>query len=384
MRKDFLVFGQPMIEEEEINEVVDSLKTSWIGTGPKVAKFESDFKLYKNIKYAAAVNSCTAALHLACLGLDLQPGDEVITTAMTFCATVNSVIHSGATPVLADIDPVTLNIDADDIERKISPKTKAIIIVHFGGLMCDMDRICKLAEGNDIYLIEDCAHAIESEYKQKKAGCFGHVGCFSFYATKNLVTGEGGMLISSDEDLISKIKILSLHGLSADAWSRFSDSGYKHYYVERAGYKYNMMDLQAAIGIHQLKRIEKSWFRRKKIWNKYMDAFTDLPVGLPAVPDPDVKHGYHLFTLRIDSDKTGISRDEFLNRMQEKNIGCGVHYVSIPEHPYYQKEFSWSMEDYPHAVRYGRETVSIPLSPKLTDMDVNDVVEAVRQCINRK
>jgi dTDP-4-amino-4,6-dideoxygalactose transaminase len=384
MRRDFLIFGQPLIEQDEINEVVDSMRNAWLGTGAKVHRFEKAFSEYKEIAYAAAVNSCTAALHLSCLSLDLQPGFEIITTPMTFCATVNAIIHSGAQPVLADIDPVTLNMDIKEVEKKITSRTKAIIPVHFAGRPCDMDPLIDLARSRNIAIIEDCAHAIETEYKGKKAGTIGDLGCFSFYATKNITTGEGGMVISSREDLISRIKVMALHGLSQDAWKRFFDSGYKHYYVAEAGFKYNMMDLQAAIGIHQIKRVEEYWKRREKIWHRYTEALSDLNIGLPAPVEKDTRHAYHLFTIRIDPDKTGISRDYFLEAMTKRNIGVGVHYLSIPEHPYYQKKFGWRSEDFPNAHAFGRETVSLPISPKLTERDVSDVIEAVRDIILKK
>ena len=382
-RDRFLVFGSPLIEQEEIDEVVAIMKTGWLGTGPKVAQFEDDFKTYKEASYAVAVNSCTAALHLAMLVAGVGHGDEVITTPMTFCATVNTIIHTGATPVLADIDPTSMNIDPARVEVKVSPRTKAIVPVHFAGRACDMDLLCDIARRHNLKIIEDCAHAIETEYKGRKAGNFGDLGCFSFYVTKNVVSGEGGMILTNNQAYADRAKILALHGMSADAWSRFSDEGYKHYFVTEAGFKYNMMDIQAAIGIHQLKRVEQNWKRREKIWNRYNEAFADLPVGLPADPEPDTRHAYHLYTLMIDKDKTGISRDEFLCAMNEQNIGTGVHYLSIPEHQFYQTTFGWKPEDYPHAMRIGRQTVSLPLSAKLTGDDVADVIEAVRVILRR-
>jgi dTDP-4-amino-4,6-dideoxygalactose transaminase len=382
MRDKFLVFSQPLIEQEEIDEVVDSMKRAWLGTGPKVHQFEQDFALYKNIQHDAALNSCTAALHISCLILGLKRGDEVITTAMTFCATINAIIHSGAIPVLADIDALTLNIDPAEIVKKITDKTRAILVVHFAGRPCDMDVILAIAKAYNLFVIEDCAHAIETEYKGKQAGTIGDLGCFSFYATKNIVTGEGGMIISRDKQMIDRCRVLALHGMSSDAWARFSDSGYKHYYVVEPGFKYNMTDLQAAIGIHQLKRIEDYWKKREIIWNRYMDALKELDIGLPAPAGKDTRHAYHLFTIRIDKEKVGISRDEFLEVMTESNIGVGVHYVSIPEHPYYQQTFSWKPGDYPNALSYGRETVSLPISPKLTEDDVEDVITAVHDIIS--
>ncbi|MGE0267272.1 MAG: DegT/DnrJ/EryC1/StrS family aminotransferase [Candidatus Omnitrophota bacterium] len=381
MRKEMLVFGQPLISEDEINEVLDSMKKSWLGTGPKVHAFEADFRKYKNAPYSAAVNSCTAALHLACLALDLQPGDEVITTSMTFCATVNAIIHSGATPVIVDINPQTLNIDPKEIEKKITKKTKAVLIVHFAGRPCDMDAIVAITKKHKLFLIEDCAHAIETEYKGKKTGMFGDFGCFSFYATKNITTGEGGMVISPHEELNNKIKIMALHGMSNDAWKRFSDEGYKHYFVIDRGFKYNMMDLQAAIGLHQLKRIETYWQKREKLWNTYLQAFKNLPVGLPAAHEDTMRHAYHLFTITIDEKKSGITRDQFLGEMTKRKIGVGVHYLAIPEHPFYQKMYRWNPDHFPNARDYGRRTVSLPISPKLSESDVNDVIEAVTEIL---
>jgi dTDP-4-amino-4,6-dideoxygalactose transaminase len=377
----FLVFAAPAIEDAEIEEVVASLKSGWLGSGPKVARFESDFAAYKGGPYAIALNSCTAALHLSLLAANLQPGDEVITTALTFCSTVNAIIHSGATPVLADIDPQTMNIDHSQVEAKITSKTKVILPVHFAGRPCNMDVLGKIAERYGLRVIEDCAHAIETEYKGGKAGTFGDFGCFSFYVTKNIITGEGGMVLTRREDDAARIKILALHGMSKDAWQRFSDEGYKHYYVVGCGFKYNMMDLQAAIGIHQLKRADRLWHRRKAIWKSYDEAFTDLPLKLPAEPEPQTRHAYHLYTILVDETQTGISRDDFLSAMTAHNIGVGVHYLSIPEHPFYQQSFGWKPDDFPKAKRIGRQTVSLPLSAKLSDEDVGDVIEAVGRII---
>jgi dTDP-4-amino-4,6-dideoxygalactose transaminase len=379
LKEEFLIFGAPLIEEAEIQEVVDSMRSGWLGTGPKVTRFESDFAAYKGVRYAAALNSCTAALHLSLLAAGLKPGDEVITTPMTFCATVNAILHAGATPVLADIDPLTWNIDPSQVLRKITSRTKAVLLVHFAGRPCNMDSIMALARDHNLKVIEDCAHAIETEYKGQKAGTFGDFSCFSFYATKNIVTGEGGMVLARTEEDISRVKILGLHGMSRDAWKRFSDDGYKHYQVIECGFKYNMMDIQAAIGIHQLKRIETYWKRREKIWNRYNDSFADLPIGLPAPIEKNTRHSFHLYTIRIRESKKGISRDRFLESMTAQNIGVGVHYISLPEHPYYQKALLWNPNDYPIARDLGRETLSLPISPKLTDDDVEDVIYAVRK-----
>ncbi|HEU4928814.1 MAG TPA: DegT/DnrJ/EryC1/StrS family aminotransferase [Candidatus Krumholzibacteria bacterium] len=379
----FLVFGAPQIEQDEIDEVVHSIKSGWLGTGPKVARFEDDFKRYKGAPYAAAVYSCTAALHLAMLASGVGEGDEVITTPLTFCASVNAIIHTGASPVLADVDPRTMNIDPARVAEKITSRTKAIMPVHFAGRACDMDALMAIAEAHGLMIIEDCAHAIETRYKGREAGLFGELGCFSFYVTKNVITGEGGMVLAKDEALAARIKVLALHGMSKDAWKRFSDSGWVHYQVIEAGFKYNMMDIQAALGIHQLKRVEKNWLRRREIWNHYNAAFRDLPLATPADPEPDTRHAHHLYTIMVDESRCGISRDAFLSAIQAQGIGVGVHYLSIPEHPYYQKTFAWTPEQYPHAMKLGRETVSLPIGPKLGDGDVADVIEAVRRVLAR-
>jgi dTDP-4-amino-4,6-dideoxygalactose transaminase len=377
-REQFLIFGSPKIEQAEIDEVVSVMKSGWLGTGPRVAQFERDFAAFKGVPNAVALNSCTAALHLSILAAGIKAGDEVITTPMTFCATVNAILHAGGTPILADIDPHTLNIDPDQVERKITSRTKAILPVHFAGRACDMDRLCAISERYHLKLIEDCAHAIETEYKGRKSGTFGDFGCFSFYVTKNIVTGEGGMVLTRNEEDAARIKILGLHGMSKDAWKRFGDSGYKHYQVVECGFKYNMMDLQAAIGIHQLQRIDAYWLRRKEIWQRYNEAFADLPIGLPTEPEADTRHGFHLYTILIDEHRTGMTRDAFLSAMSARNIGVGVHYLSVTEHPYYQQTLGWKPEDCPQATRIGRETVSLPFSAKLTDDDVESVIRETR------
>lgn len=383
MRKEFLVFGSPKIEQPEIDEVVASLKSGWLGTGPKAHKFEEMFKEYKSSKYAIALNSCTAALHLSMLAIGIKQGDEVIVPTMTFASTASVIIHAGGIPVFADCKKDTMDIDPDDIERKISPKTKAIIPVHFAGRACNMDAIMDIAKKHDLKVVEDCAHAIETEYHGKKAGTFGDLGCFSFYVTKNIVTGEGGMAITDNEEYASIIKIMALHGMSKDAWKRFSDSGYKHYQVLYAGYKYNMMDIQAAIGIHQLPRVDKYWNRRQEIWSRYNEAFKELPVFTPAPVEPDTKHAYHLYTLLLDIDNLEMTRDKFLDEMTKRNIGVGVHYIALHLHPYYLETFGYKSGDFTNAEWISDRTVSLPVSAKLTDENVEDVIEAARGIIKR-
>lgn len=380
MQEEFIVFGSPLIGDEEVAEVVACMESSWLGTGPRVARFEADFAAYQSVERStvSAVNSCTAALHLALIAAGLEPGAEVITTPLTFCATANAIIHAGLTPVLADVDPVTQCICPEAIEAAITPRTRAIVPVHFAGRPCDMGAIMCIAHKHGLVVIEDCAHAIETEYRGQKAGTFGDFGCFSFYATKNITTGEGGMVISRSDELAARVRVLALHGMSKDAWHRFGDAGYKHYQVVEAGFKYNMMDLQAAIGIHQLARVQQSWQRREQVWSRYMLAFADLPIDLPAAPESGTRHAYHLFTVMVDEERCGMSRDAFLDAMNARRIGTGVHYLSLPEHPYYQQRFGWSPEDFPNAMQIGRQTVSLPLSPRLTDGDVERIIFEVR------
>jgi dTDP-4-amino-4,6-dideoxygalactose transaminase len=378
-RNDFLVFGAPRIEAAEIEEMVDSMKSGWLGTGPKVARFEEAFRAYKGgWGHPVAVNSCTAALHVSMIAAGLEAGDEVITTALTFCATVNAIIHAGLKPVLAEIDAATMNLNAAEVERRVTPRTRAIIPVHFAGRSCDMGSLCEVARKHGLVIIEDCAHAIETTWQGKPAGTFGDFGCFSFYVTKNVVTGEGGMILARSEEKAARCKALALHGMSKDAWKRFGDQGYKHYQVVECGFKYNMMDLQAAIGIHQLARVETCWKRRREIWDYYDRELAPLPIGLPAAPEAGNRHACHLYTILVDKARARISRDAFLDAMTARRIGVGVHYLSIPEHPYYQESFGWAAEDYPEAMRVGRQTVSLPISAKLQDGDVEDVVSAVR------
>lgn len=379
----FIVFGAPDIRNDEMAEVEAVLQSGWLGTGPRVARFESDFAAYKGVSAdrVAAVNSCTAALHVSMIAAGLGPGDEVLTTAMTFCATANAIIHAGATPVPVDIDPVTQNIDPAQIRERLNERTRAIVPVHFAGRPCDMDAIGAIAAEHDLIVIEDCAHAIESQWRGRAAGTFGEFGCFSFYVTKNITTGEGGMVLGRSQADIERIKVLALHGMTKDAWHRFGDEGYKHYQVVEAGFKYNMMDLQAALGIHQLQRIEASWRRREQIWNHYQEALAEFPVGQPADPEPNTRHAYHLYTIGIDEAEAGLARDDFLAAMGRSGIGVGVHYLSLASHPHYQERFGWVPGDFPIANAVGDTTVSLPLSSRLTDEEVERIVATVRRVL---
>ena len=380
-KENFLVFGAPLIEEPEIDEVVECMRSGWIGTGPKVHRFEEDFAAFKGTKHAIALNSCTAALHLSMFAAGIGHGDEVITTPMTFCSTINAIIHCGATPVLADCDRRTMNILPEEIEKRVTAKTKAILPVHFAGRCCDMEAIGSIASAYDLLVIEDCAHAIETEYRGKKAGRFGDIGCFSFYVTKNVITGEGGMVITDDDRFAGRIKVLGLHGMSKDAWKRFSDEGYKHYQVIHAGYKYNMMDIQAAMGIHQLKRVDEYWKRRHHIWENYNEAFKDLPCVTPLKVESNTKHAYHLYTPLLDIDKFGYSRDWVLNALTAENIGVGVHYLPVHLHPFYRKTFGWKEGDYPNAEWIGERTLSLPLSAALGEINSEDVIMAFEKVL---
>ena len=379
--KKYITFGAPLIGNKEINSVTKCLKSGWIGTGPKAQEFEKKFSKYQKSKNSIAVNSCSAALHLSLKSLNLKKGDEVITSALTFCSTVNSIILSGAKPVLADVNFETQNIDPKEIVKKINKNTKAVIIVHFAGRPCNMYEIIKIVKKYKLILIEDCAHAIESEYNGKHCGTFGAYGCFSFYATKNLVTGEGGMITTNLDKNVKKLKQLALHGMSKDAWRRFSDKGYKHYDVIDLGFKYNMTDIQASIGVEQLKKIDAFWKRREKIWNIYNDFFKDLNVVVPSKVEKNTKHAYHLYTILINKKNNGIHRDVFLKKMHNAGIGTGVHYRSIPSHSFYKKKFGWNNKNFKNACQIGEQTVSIPLSAKLTNNDIHRITYEAKKIL---
>ena len=286
----YIVFGSPTIDREAIAAVARTMETRWIGTGPRVHEFEAEFACYVEAKHALATSSCTAALHLAMVASGVGAGDEVITTPMTFCATANAILHTGATPVFADCQRDSMNIDPAAIEAAITSRTRAIVPVHFAGRPADMDAITAIARRHNLLVIEDAAHAIESRYRGRKIGSIGHLTCFSFYVTKNMTTGEGGMVTTNDAALAEKIRILGLHGLSADAWNRFSDAGYKHYDVVWPGFKYNLTDIAASLGLSQLPKLGGWLKRREELWRRYDQAFADLPLTTPAPPASDILH----------------------------------------------------------------------------------------------
>jgi dTDP-4-amino-4,6-dideoxygalactose transaminase len=377
-REDYLIFGNPLIEEPEIQEVVDTLRSGWLGTGPKVARFEDLFKDYIGSQFALALNSCTAGLHLAMVVSGIRQGDEVVTSPLTFCATANAIVHTGATPVFVDVQRDTMNIDPNKIEEAITPRTRAIIPVHFAGRPCDMDAIMDIAKRHDLLVIEDAAHCIEGWYKGRKIGNIGDISCFSFYVTKNIVTGEGGMVTTNKEVWADKIKMYGLHGLSKDAWKRYSDDGFVNYQVIFPGFKYNMMDIQASLGIHQMKRVDHYMNRREEIWEQYNKAFSNLPVICPIEPEKDTVHARHLYTLLLDIDRIGKSRNELQQELHDLNIGTGIHFISIHLHDYYRKTYGFKPLDFPNANFISERTISLPLSPKLSKRDVEDVITAVK------
>ena len=381
-KEKYIVFGAPMIEESEIEEMVKTLRSGWLGTGPKTAEFEKMMCELTGAKYALAVNSCTAALHLSLLASGIGEGDEVITTPMTFCATANAIIHSGAKPVFVDVNLKTMNIDENKIEKAITKKTKAILPVHLAGRPCEMDKIMAIAKKHNLIVIEDAAHAIGAEYKGKKIGNIANLTCFSFYVTKNITTGEGGMVLTNNKVFADKIKILALHGMSKDAWKRFSDDGYKHYEVIYPGFKYNLTDIAASLGIHQLKRIEKYGKMREQIWDFYDKELKDLSLTLPAPGTPNTKHVRHLYTILVDKEKCGISRDQFMQELHLRGVGTGVHYNPVHLHKYYRDTYGYKEGDYPNAEYIGARTVSLPLSAKLTMTDAKKVVEAIKDIID--
>jgi len=377
----YIVFGSPTIDREAIAAVARTMETCWIGTGPRVHEFEAEFASYVEAKHALATSSCTAALHLAMVASGVGAGDEVITTPMTFCATANAILHTGAMPVFADCRRDSMNIDPAAIEAAITSRTKAIVPVHFAGRPADMDAITAIARHHNLLVIEDAAHAIESRYRGRKIGSIGHLTCFSFYVTKNMTTGEGGMVTTNDAGLAEKIRVLGLHGLSADAWNRFSDAGYRHYDVVWPGFKYNLTDIAASLGLSQLPKLGGWLKRREELWHRYDQAFADLPLTTPAAPAPDTLHARHLYTILLDA-KAPLSRDAFMAEMHRRQIGTGVHYRALHVHPYYRDRWNFRPEQFPSALAIGQSTVSLPLMPKLTDEDAGRVIEAVRAILS--
>ncbi|MER0466700.1 DegT/DnrJ/EryC1/StrS aminotransferase family protein [Bacillus cabrialesii subsp. cabrialesii] len=381
-RNHFLPYSLPLIGKEEIQEVTETLESGWLSKGPKVQQFEKEFAAFVGAKHAVALNSCTAALFLALKAKGIGPGDEVITSPLTFSSTANTIIHTGATPVFADIDENTLNIDPEKLEAAVTPRTKAVVPVHFGGQSCDMDAILAIAKKHGLFVLEDAAHAVYTTYKQRMIGSIGDATAFSFYATKNLATGEGGMLTTDDEELADNIRVLSLHGMSKAAWNRYSSNGSWYYEVESPGYKMNMFDLQAALGLHQLKRLDEMQKRREEIAGRYQAAFQRIPGLITPFVHADGRHAWHLYVLQVDEKQAGVTRGEMITALKDEyNIGTSVHFIPVHIHPYYQKQFGFKEADFPIALHYYKRTLSLPLYPSMSDEDVNDVIEAVRDIV---
>jgi dTDP-4-amino-4,6-dideoxygalactose transaminase len=375
-------FAPPDLSEREVSEVVATLESGWLSTGPRVKQFEQAFANYVGAQHAVAVNSCTAALHLSLLASAIGHGDEVITTPLTFCATANVVVHTGATPIFADIDPVTLNLDPATAAAAITAKTRAIIPVHYAGLPVDIDRFLTLARSHRLTLIEDAAHCVEGVAAGRKVGAIGDFTCFSFYATKNLTTGEGGMVTTNDERTASYLRVASLHGMSRDAWARYAPgAAIAQYDVVMPGFKYNMMDLQAAIGLHQLARLQEMHARRSAIWAQYVAGLAGLPLRLPIEPGKGSIHARHLFAVLVDEQEAGISRDTLRQRLHDRGIATSVHFRAVHLHPYYQDRFGLQRGMFPHAEAVSDTTLSLPLSPAMTPASVERVIEAVHESL---
>jgi dTDP-4-amino-4,6-dideoxygalactose transaminase len=377
MRDEFLVFGRPVIEEAEIAEVVDSLRSGWIGTGPKVLRFERMLEGYLGVPHVRCVSSCTAALTLAMEACGIGPGDEVIVPAMTFIASANAVEHTGATPVLVDCEPRTGLIDLDAAEAAVSPRTRAIMPVHLAGRPISLDRLRELGARHDLIVIEDAAHAIGAEWRGRKIGAFGNPACFSFYPTKNITTIEGGAIATSDPEVAATVERLALHGLSLGAWQRFSDAGFKHYEAVRPGYKHNMTDVQAALGIHQLPRLDE-WIEARAVrWQRYDELLAGLPVTTPEPPEDGTRAARHLYQIMVDRDAP-LARDDLLEALTAQRIGVGVHFRGVHLHPYYRTRYGIDPSTLPVATDMSERTLSLPLSPVLTEEDQEDVVGALR------
>ena len=380
MRDNFLVFGSPLIGEAEIAEVVDSLRSGWIGTGPKVQRFERMLADYLGVAECRCVSSCTAALILSLRVLGIGPGDEVLVPAMTFVASANAVEHAGATPVLIDSVPGTGLIDLDRAQDAITPRTKAIMPVHLAGRPVDMDRLTQIRDEHGLNIIEDAAHALGARWRDRPIGAFGNLTAFSFYVTKNISTIEGGALVTDDPAVASRVERLALHGLSLGAWQRFSDIGFRHYEVVEPGFKFNMTDVQASLGLHQLPLLDPWIVRRAELWARYDAGLADLPVHTPLPADPDTIHARHLYQVTIDPDAP-LTRDQLLDGLTARNIGTGVHYRGVHLHPFYRDKYDLVPEQFPVASAISDRTLSLPLSPKVSEADQDDVVAAMTELL---
>jgi len=375
-----ITFGKPFVGSEELELLKKVIKSKWIGTGPITKSFEEKFKKFKKSNYAISVNSCTAAIHLSLISLGIKDKDEIITTPMTFASTINAICMVGARPVLADIDKKTFNIDPFNIEKKITKKTKAILIVHLAGLPCEINKIKKIAKKHGLYLIEDCAHSIESTYNNKHTGNFGDMGCFSFYSTKNLTTAEGGMILCKKKKKSDKLKVLRLHGLAKDAWQRYlpkntkNASKFNHYDVKEIGFKYNMTDLNSALGLAQLKKIRKNWLERKKIFEIYKKKLSHLPIEFQSFKTDVSKfsHSYHLCIIKLNKNNV---RDKLAIYLQKNNIGFGITYRSVTDMSVFKKKFNWNNKTCVNSKNLGDNSISLPIYPGLSRSDQKYVCE---------
>lgn len=385
IREEFLPFALPSIGEAEIAEVVDTLRSGWVTTGPKVERFESEFGAYTAAGHALAVNSCTAGLHTALAALGIGPGDEVILPTFTFCATANVVVHLGARPVLVDIGS-DFQLDPAAVEAAATSRTRAIMPVHFAGQACDLEQVYEIADRRGLAIVEDAAHAVGTTYHGKQIGSdflasrypdLRRATAFSFYANKNMTTGEGGMITTADAQLAREMRVLSLHGMSKDAWKRYADSGSWFYDVVAAGYKSNMTDIAAALGIHQLRRLDGFIKARQRYARMYNEAFAGLDALETPIKHPDRNHAYHLYAIRLNLECLTIDRADFINRLKELKIGASVHFIPVHRHPFYRENFGYRRGDLPRAEAIYDSILSLPLFPSMSDRDVNDVIDAV-------
>lgn len=372
-------FHVPFIGKEEIRAVVETLESGWLTTGPRTKCFEEAFAHYIGARHAVAVSSCTAGLHLALDAIGVRAGDEVLVPTLTFTATAEVVTYCKAKPVLVDVDPVHFNMSLEDAERKITPKTRSIIPVHFAGHPCSMDSLLDLAAAHGLAVIEDAAHAIPAKYKGRNIGTLSPMTAFSFYATKTLTTGEGGMITTDDDSLADRIRLMGLHGMSRDAWKRYRADGNWRYEILEAGYKYNFTDPQAALGLVQLSKCEEMWRSRLRIAQRYDHALAPLEAyRIPSVA-PDVQHAWHLYVVLVEPSRIRIHRDQVIEELRQRGIGTAVHFIPLHLHPYYQRSWGYRAGDFPVAEEYFGRCISLPIYPGMTDEDVDYVIDGLRE-----
>ncbi len=382
MRDTFLPFALPDVDDAELLEIKEALNSGWVTTGPKTRQFEAEFAAAVGAKHAVAVNSCTAAMHLALEAIGLRAGDEVITTPYTFAATAEVVRYFNARPVLVDVDERCLNMRTDLIAAAITRHTKAILPIHIAGLPADLDAIHEVAQRHGLPVIEDAAHAFPTKYKGRMVGNLSDLTCFSFYATKTLTTGEGGMICTEDEALAERCRIMALHGISKDAWNRYTAEGSWYYEIIAPGYKYNMTDIAAAMGLAQLRKAERMWRRRQEIAAQFNQAFGGLPQLQIPHDRTDCEHAWQLYMLRLNLDRLRLGRAEFIEELKHRMIGVSVHFIPLHIHPYYRETYGYRPEDFPVAYREYQREISLPIYSKMSDSDVRDVIEAVMEIVD--